>query len=1136
MPPGLADGFESIEGGRSPRFSTSDIRARVQIPDVSIAPTRLDDVASEAGIDISLDEALTVDAEAADGYVIFPQAHVSGATLFHRAMPDGLEDYLSFEKAPAKSAISYALVLRHGIAGLRLVASTLEMLDAAGTPRLRVAPPYLIGADGARTDATLAVKGCRVDTSPAAPWGRRVIAPGSTHCTIQVSWPGASVKYPAVLDPRWTTTGSMATARQDHTAILLPTTGKVLVAGGRTSGASTTGLTTAELFDKATGTWASTGAMTGGRWSHSATLLNTSSNSTTSGKVLVAGGINGTASLTTAQLYSPSAGTWIAAANLNAARHVHTATSLPNGSVLVAGGMTGTTPLQTAAVYNPASGTGAWTATTGPIPPPSLRFHSATLIVTSNQQLNGKVLLAGGNNGTTSIASVFLFDTVQSAFSTLASMPSAREGHTAVVLPNGKILLTGGKNGSMTLATAVVFDPSSGPGSWSSAGTMTSPRWGHTAVVLPSGFAAAGQVLVAGGSNGSSTQSSAELFSGTSTWTATSSMPAPVQQHTATILAGTILIAGGVNGSAAVPAARLYDGSFALSCTSGSQCATGFCANGVCCDTACNGGCGACNLTGQVGTCRAIATGTACPNDGNACTTDLCNGSSLSCQHATGNAGATCRAAAGDCDISEVCSGTSSSCPGDAKKASGVACPDDGNACTRDQCDGTNAACQHPAGNAGSVCRAAGGDCDIAETCSGTSATCPSNAKQANGAACPDDGNACTRDQCDGTNVACQHPAGNAGSVCRAAGGDCDIAETCSGTSATCPTNAKKANGAACPDDGNACTRDQCDGTNVVCQHPVGNAGAICRVAFGSCDVPETCTGTSTACPTDGMLANGATCSDGNACTQGDVCQEGDCMSGNAVECADDSVLGFETLSAWSASASTLEQSFDHTQGRYSLAVSNSTATAITSRSVATLPSVGPAFLLDIRVPGEQPDPASYGSVQLFVTLPSQGVTNAALGQVNLFDLPVGSFKTIQFAIPADLATKLRTAYTDLTFKIALNVTPGAGTYFFDNLRSDFDRSLLTPTLSCVAQNGSTYTAFFGYTNASSGSIAIPIGSDNGFLGSTFQRGQPTQFLTGPQVEAFSVVFDGNPITWRLGSKNVDASSASPPCSTVTCQ
>src|SRR2546425_3533165 len=97
------------------------------------------------------------------------------------------------------------------------------------------------------------------------------------------------------------------------------------------------------------------------------------------------------------------------------------------------------------------------------------------------------------------------------------------------------------------------------------------------------------------------------------------------------------------------------------------------------------------------------------------------------------------------------------------RSASGTTCTDDGNVCTTDVCNGTSATCTHPAGNAGAVCRAAAGECDVAENCTGTSATCPTDAKQPAGTACTADTNPCTLDQCDGSNVTCQHPAGNAG-------------------------------------------------------------------------------------------------------------------------------------------------------------------------------------------------------------------------------------------------------------------------------------------------------------------------------------------------------------------------------------
>src|SRR5262249_29754061 len=151
-----------------------------------------------------------------------------------------------------------------------------------------------------------------------------------------------------------------------------------------------------------------------------------------------------------------------------------------------------------------------------------------------------------------------------------------------------------------------------------------------------------GQVLIAGGSNGTNAIASAELFSTTNnTFATTTNMPAAVQGHTATLLGnGMVLIAGGISGATVQTAARLYDPSFALACTTAAQCATGFCANGVCCDTACTTNCGACNLTGKVGTCSPLPTTT------------------------------TCRPSAGVCDVAENCNGTSLTCPTDTFVAS----------------------------------------------------------------------------------------------------------------------------------------------------------------------------------------------------------------------------------------------------------------------------------------------------------------------------------------------------------------------------------------------------------------------------------------------------------------------------------
>src|SRR6266516_4856196 len=99
-------------------------------------------------------------------------------------------------------------------------------------------------------------------------------------------------------------TGSLNTARYAHTATLLPS-GKVLVAGGFNGSY----LSSAELYDPATGSWSSTGNLTTARHGHTATLL-------PSGKVLVAGGDNSSGFLSSAELYDPATGSWSSTGSL----------------------------------------------------------------------------------------------------------------------------------------------------------------------------------------------------------------------------------------------------------------------------------------------------------------------------------------------------------------------------------------------------------------------------------------------------------------------------------------------------------------------------------------------------------------------------------------------------------------------------------------------------------------------------------------------------------------------------------------------------------------------------------------------------------------------------------------------------
>ena len=190
-------------------------------------------------------------------------------------------------------------------------------------------------------------------TATLLPNGKVLVAGGSEF--------DGSFKSAELYDPAtgtWSYTSTPNTARESHTATLLPN-GKVLIAAGFDYDYNS--LNTAELYDPATGTWSRTGNLNVSRVYHTATLL-------PNGKVLVEGGVEEnilrpSEALSSAELYDPATGTWSNTGSLNTARVYHTATLLPNGKVLVAAGSGAFFPngLNSAELYDPATGT--WTST-----------------------------------------------------------------------------------------------------------------------------------------------------------------------------------------------------------------------------------------------------------------------------------------------------------------------------------------------------------------------------------------------------------------------------------------------------------------------------------------------------------------------------------------------------------------------------------------------------------------------------------------------------------------------------------------------------------------------------------------------------------------------------------------------------
>ncbi len=347
----------------------------------------------------------------------------------------------------------------------------------------------------------------------------------------------------------FTTVGSMTSARSLHTATLL-SDGRVLVVGGVGAGGdSPPVLGTAELYSPTNKKFKPTTSMSTPRLAAAAVRLR-------DGRVLVVGGENSShIGVNSAEIYNPKTGQWALTPPMNYARLNPTATLLKNGKVLVVGGYSVDSyccALSSAELFDPKTGT---FSTTG-FMAVARRNHTATLLK------DGRVLVAGGYNGldgnvdgTGNLNAPEIYDPVTGTFSSTGTMSSARRFPTATMLLNGKVLIAGGYDGSNAVLSST-GSYNSRKGAFVSEGNMHIPRGRHTATLLPNG-----KVLIAGGYDGAGTAfASAELYNAAAgTFSSTGLMATARWRHEATRLSdGNVLITGGSDGTTSVVTAELY--------------------------------------------------------------------------------------------------------------------------------------------------------------------------------------------------------------------------------------------------------------------------------------------------------------------------------------------------------------------------------------------------------------------------------------------------------------------------------------------------------------------------------------------------------------------------------------------------
>jgi hypothetical protein len=319
---------------------------------------------------------------------------------------------------------------------------------------------------------------------------------------------------------------SLGTARALHTATLLPS-GEVFVAGGVDSTGNAIGATAL-----LTPTSVIEGpALLNPRVGHTATLLN-------NGTVLISGGqtsATATSALETTEIYDPLAGSMANGPALTAARSEQIAVEFFEAGaekVLVAGGTNGVTPLATAEILDVA--TEKFTALAAPMAEPAAGAHAASLD-------DGTIVIAGGS-GLAGAAGAEIFNPALGTF-TATSMTVKRAGGAFAATPS-EAVLAGGTSSTGVERTTDMYSVSTRL--FSQGALLQDARRDATASVTP------GAVIIVGGRNVAA-DNRVEIFRGatlaSSTASGTTTLMTARYGHTATVVGGKVIVVGGFNTS-----------------------------------------------------------------------------------------------------------------------------------------------------------------------------------------------------------------------------------------------------------------------------------------------------------------------------------------------------------------------------------------------------------------------------------------------------------------------------------------------------------------------------------------------------------------------------------------------------------
>jgi MYXO-CTERM domain-containing protein len=440
-----------------------------------------------------------VPAEIHHGVIVYRGA-IAGGDVLYKLTPTHVDEYIYLREPPAHLTRVMEFDTGSAVWKLREADTMIEVLGKDGIARLRMSAPLARAADGTRRRGTVHIQ------------GRKVV--------LDIDLRG--LRAPILVDPDWSTTGTMTVAHWGDAAWRRPD-GRVMAVGG-------CGLTNCPA----------------------------SFTQSACGQVLA-----------NSDLWDPASGTWTSAAPMQTARTAFVGVPLPTGDMLVAGGCTATNCTQindagaclatqctqtTALTERFSFKTGTWIAA-GALATPRTSPMGAAIE-------GGDAIVTGGCDVGACTADTERWRASSNTWETRAPLAAPRGYSTATVLGDGRLLVIGGcadPSCAMVLGGAAVYDPVTD--SWSEAGAMTSPRAGHSATLLGDGT-----VLVAGGCTDATcgtVLSSAEIweaFGAGGGFAAAPSMAGSRHHHTATLLAnGEVLMAGGADATGStVPTSEVY--------------------------------------------------------------------------------------------------------------------------------------------------------------------------------------------------------------------------------------------------------------------------------------------------------------------------------------------------------------------------------------------------------------------------------------------------------------------------------------------------------------------------------------------------------------------------------------------------